>query len=486
MAVKKTNGFAAGTTVHTQVGDFIAGSDVYNKYVAQTGDTGWQSSTPTASVNGGTTQPSTAQPTTYGQAAQQTQPLGTYNFATEAGKKLYDQVDATGQQVIVPDGHKGTILSKGPDGKLYVFQDGIKMNAQVTYQTEAQKREQETADFLAAWYAMNSGQNSAYQQALAQQQAANNLAVQKAVGDLQTQKQSTDNSYANLFRQLYINKMNAKKNEDQKLAAQGITGGMAESNRLDLETSYAEALRQGEMQRLQTQTDLDKAITDTRLTGDIQNATAASEAAISGAKSYETMLQSLISRNDTLSAAGKQQAYDLAMQMLQQGEMPSQILLTDANIGRADAQSILNGFSKSKPTQLSAAIAVKAFKGGSRDAKVRQIIEDYYGMSAEQVLLGQPEEASGYTAEQAAMALLAAAAGKADETTKRMLESYYKMPLSSILAAYNAQKTYSTETVQAALTEALKGNVTEEIRSIVESAFSGLPLETVVNAYKQQ
>lgn len=425
-------------------------------------------------------QPAQNQPQT---PAQQAAGKPAYTIGTELGAQKYYDVLNTGQQVTLND---ETVLSKGSDGKIYAKKDGQWLNTNVTYKAETQQRDEDTANLAAALFSLFGGKNNAYQQALAQQQAANNAAVQKAVGDLQTQKQTTDNSYANLFRQLYINKMNAKKNEDQKLAAQGITGGMAESNRLGLETSYSEALRQGELQRLQTQTDLDKAITDTRLTGDIQNATAAAQAAVDGANSYAAVLQSLISRNDTLSAQEKSQAYALAMQMLGSGDQISDALRQQAGIGNADAQSILDRTSKPQYSQFTAAVALQALKNGSTDPKIRQIVEEFYGMPAEQVLLGQPKEENGFTAEQAAWALLSAASGVVDDATKQKLETYYGMPYENILAGYNAQKTYSAETVQVALTEAMKGNVTAEIRSIVESAFGGLPLETVVAAYDAQ
>ena len=45
--------------------------------------------------------------------------------------------------------------------------------------------------------------------------------------------------------QLYIDRMNNQKEIDQRMAAQGITGGAAESTLLGLGTQYEDALRQG-------------------------------------------------------------------------------------------------------------------------------------------------------------------------------------------------------------------------------------------------
>ena len=102
------------------------------------------------------------------------------------------------------------------------------------------------------------GEQGSYAQALAAQQEANRANVQKAVGSLQDQKRDTETSYANMFRQLYLNKMKSQKNIGQQLAAQGKTGGAAESTMLGLDTSYSDALRQGEQGRIGALGDLDR------------------------------------------------------------------------------------------------------------------------------------------------------------------------------------------------------------------------------------
>ena len=61
-----------------------------------------------------------------------------------------------------------------------------------------------------------------YAQALEQQKAANDAAVKKAVGDLQAQKTDTNQSYANMFKQLYVDKMKNQKNIGQQMAAQDL------------------------------------------------------------------------------------------------------------------------------------------------------------------------------------------------------------------------------------------------------------------------
>ncbi len=278
-----------------------------------------------------------------------------------------------------------------------------------------------------------SGNNSAYDQAQKAQEAANRAAVDRAVNDLEAQKTDTNNSYSDLFRQLYINKMNSQKNLDQKLAAQGITGGAAETNRLGLDTSYSEALRQGEQERIGTIGDLDRAIVDTRLTGDITTAQAAAENAIAKANSYAGVLQSMITRNDNLASNQQSTARAMALQIISGGDMPGDALLTAAGISKADAQ----------------------------------------------MLLGQKT----YTDTQAAAALAAAREGSTDPTVRAIIESYFKMPLEVVLAGQKNETTYTDAQVAAAVQAAVNGYRSDSIRAIIEGAYPGMSMEEVLAAY---
>ena len=163
-------------------------------------------------------------------------------------------------------------------------------------------------DSLAAQYqSLFNAQNSAYEQALAAQKAANEAAVQKAVNSLEQQKTSTNRSYDDYARQAYVDRMNAQKGIDQRMAARGVTGGAAETTRLSYDTAYEDALRQGEQGRIDALGSLDQAIADTRLTGDIESANAAAAAAKEQADAYADTLKYLINRQDKLDA--QQEAY---------------------------------------------------------------------------------------------------------------------------------------------------------------------------------
>jgi len=198
------------------------------------------------------------------------------------------------------------------------------------------------------------GPNSMYAQALANNYKITDAGVKKAVGELESQKTETNRSFANLFKQLYQEKKGAEKNIDQQLAHQGITGGMSESTRLGINTSYADALRQGEQERIQGINDLDRAITDVRLDGDIAKAQAAIDANNQAMTGYAAYLQTVLNRADNDAAIKREQdailrseaasdksyAYQYALAILQNGAMPSDELLASAGISKPDAQRI--------------------------------------------------------------------------------------------------------------------------------------------------
>ena len=129
-----------------------------------------------------------------------------------------------------------------------------------------------------------------YDDIAAQQEAAQQAAVDQAVNQLTGQKTGIEQSYDDLYRQLYLDRRRAEKNLPQQLAAMGITGGMAEGTALGIQTSYTDALRQGEQQKLSTLNDIDQAIADARLTGDIGIAQQAAQLAMDKLATYGSLI----------------------------------------------------------------------------------------------------------------------------------------------------------------------------------------------------
>ena len=123
-----------------------------------------------------------------------------------------------------------------------------------------------------------------------QQEAAQKAAVQQAINQQTGQKTGIEQSYDDLYRQLYLDRRRAEKNLPQQLAAMGITGGMAEGTALGIQTNYTDALRQGEQQKLSTLNDIDQAIADARLTGDIGIAQQAAQLAMDKLATYGNLI----------------------------------------------------------------------------------------------------------------------------------------------------------------------------------------------------
>lgn len=267
----------------------------------------------------------------------------------------------------------------------------------------AQKQAQQQLNALIQEYKnLYSQQNNAYAEALAEQQRAKQAAVDKAVGSLNTQKQTTNTAYADMFRQLYLDKMKNQKNIDQRLAAAGQTGGQAESTLLGLQTGYEDALREGGVSKQAALSQLDQAITDAQLTGDISAAEDAAAMAQKQADNYAGVLQDLINRADNIAqqeaaqnATNRNYAYQTAMAMLQNGNMASDELLDAAGISKSDAATIVasavaqkvakssGSGGSSKVTKEQAQIAYNAIAGGQDTAENRAILERWYGVPYE-------------------------------------------------------------------------------------------------------
>ena len=327
---------------------------------------------------------------------------GEYPVGSERGLSFIKNATA-GSKIV---GSDGSVWLKNKDGSTTITKNGQ------TYTIGAQGNSaSEELEALRRELQQLYGEQGSYAQALAAQQEANRANVQKAVGSLQDQKRDTETSYANMFRQLYLNKMKSQKNIGQQLAAQGKTGGAAESTLLGLDTSYSDALRQGEQGRIGALGDLDRAITDAELTGDIANAELAAANAKERTDSYADVLRDLMDRYDQQNAQNtayeredadnaRAYAYKTAMQLLQSGSMASDELLESAGIGKADAQAMVAAVAAqraatksssrtttlSKPSAASAEVALAAALGGDSSDNVRQILESYYGMPMETVL----------------------------------------------------------------------------------------------------
>lgn len=329
---------------------------------------------------------------------------GEYPVGSERGLSFIKNATA-GSKIV---GSDGSVWLKNKDGSTTITKNGQtytigKQGNNASEELEALRRE------LQRLY----GEQGSYAQALAAQQEANRANVQKAVGSLQDQKRDTETSYANMFRQLYLNKMKSQKNIGQQLAAQGKTGGAAESTLLGLDTSYSDALRQGEQGRIGALGDLDRAITDAELTGDIANAELAAANAKERTDSYADVLRDLMDRYDQQNAQNtayeredadnaRAYAYKTAMQLLQSGSMASDELLESAGISKADAQAMVAAVAAQRaaakssgrtttPSKTRAAVSREILLSNGYDEDAWRDLEVYYGLTRDRIAQADPE-----------------------------------------------------------------------------------------------
>ena len=144
----------------------------------------------------------------------------------------------------------------------------------------------------------------------AQQEAAQRAAIEQAVNDLSGQKTGIVQSYDDLYKQLYLDRRRAEKNLPQQLAAMGISGGMSESSALGIQNNYANALLQGEQEKLSTLSDIDRAIADARLTGEIGIAQQAAQLAMDKLNAYGSYVNGLMNQQQYYNNFQYQQGRD--------------------------------------------------------------------------------------------------------------------------------------------------------------------------------
>lgn len=187
-------------------------------------------------------------------------------------------------------------------------------------------------------------------------QAAIRAAVQNAVNGYRDQIDTTNQDSDELARQAYIAKMMGQKNLDQQMAANGYAGGMADSQRIATETDYQNQLSDIEKQRLATVKELESAITNAQLTGDMQTAQELADYLQNIQSQWMNYVQNqqqmdqqnywnqqnLDNQNywnqQNLNAQNTESARSWAMQQIAMGIMPDDETLTAAGISKQAAQ----------------------------------------------------------------------------------------------------------------------------------------------------
>ena len=136
----------------------------------------------------------------------------------------------------------------------YIDENGDKQigYANVTDQTnQQQEAERQTgAADMDYWSAMKSRYENLYSEAVKANDAQAAAAAERAKAAADEQLAALAAEYAGTNRQLYRDYMKTQKVLPQQMAAQGYTGGLAESSRLKLGISYQDALARNEQARI--------------------------------------------------------------------------------------------------------------------------------------------------------------------------------------------------------------------------------------------
>lgn len=298
-------------------------------------------------------------------------------------------------------------------------------------------------------------------------------AVEQAVNNYQAQIDQTNKDTDELARQAYVAKMLGQKNLDQQLSAAGYAGGMADSQRIQTETNYENNLQDIENQRLEVVAELERAIRDAQLTGDLQAAQelqAYLQSMQSSWMSYVQNQQALQNSNywnqqqmqtnrQQVSAQQASQAYDRAMELLGMGIMPGDDVLGQAGISQQEAEAIRSmvlGQGTVQGASSGGASSAAARTSGSAGSSRTLRGYDNGSLTAEQVrqmqrALGVTEDGMwGRDSSSAAGGLSADEAWAAmnRETTQSTLPDYDTILKNSSAGAYGPQYGLTLSTVQ--------------------------------------
>ena len=172
--------------------------------------------------------------------------------AAQAGTTSWEDANKAAEAYRAKYGYSG-----GPDGSKYIPLEG--------WTAPAPSAPQIPNAYEGYGDALKSYQQE--QEELARRQFE--ASIQQAQNSLSGQKDTVNQQYDELARQMYIDRRMNEKKLPQQMAAMGYNGGTTESAALGLQTSYQDALRQGETARNSTLSSLDQAIINAKLSGDI-------------------------------------------------------------------------------------------------------------------------------------------------------------------------------------------------------------------------
>jgi len=196
----------------------------------------------------------------------------------------YTSVDKSGRYWTIKDG-KGVEVGNQSDG--------------VDVERSGQ------SDYAKTYDDLERKQQEAYDNILAQQKAATDAGIRQSVNALEKQKTGINDAMDNAAREAWISLMKSKKELPEQYAAAGMSGGITESGLINLDNTYANNIKDINTKRISQLTDIDNAITDVRLTGDIEKAQQAVNIAQQAAESYLSLATNRLALERELTSEAK-------------------------------------------------------------------------------------------------------------------------------------------------------------------------------------
>lgn len=243
------------------------------KYYGTTVDGAWGPKSAAAAGNG---TPLSAQQAWNQYQQQKNSGGGSYGGSTSYGGSSYNNGGLTTDQIVEMQNYYGT-AADGLWGQNSTASAGG-LNAQQAWQQYQQQKQQEAQQQMQetlmpevmgfeAFYDRMGGAD--FEKKLRE---SINASVQQAVNAYEAQMQETEQDAQEMARQAYVAKLLGEKNMAQRLAAGGYAGGMAESAMLESETNYQNNLAEIQRQRQRALDEIQRAIDNARLTGDMEMA----------------------------------------------------------------------------------------------------------------------------------------------------------------------------------------------------------------------
>lgn len=233
-------------------------------------------------------------------------------------------------------------------------------------------------------------------------QQAIRAAVQQAISGYNQQIEDTNEDSKEMARQAYVNMMMGGKNLDQQLAAGGYAGGMADSQRIALQAGYENDLNSLERQRVATINELQRAITNAQLTGDMQTAQelASYLQQIQGQwNNYVTNQQAMANdnywRQQSIDADNQNRAREMALMIMQSGNMPDDETLSAAGISRTQAQALLGTTGQTISTTTNPVRRTGGYNNGGLTRQQVAEMQNYLGVTADGLWGSNSRNAAG-------------------------------------------------------------------------------------------